>query len=193
MKRLLVVVLALAFLLPVAAVAIPNPLRALVPEMFGFICDSNRICVDDAEHLARARDLTMRALAAVRQRVGSSEIQPRLIFCMSEECFNIFGRRCSTSVAFGDKAILIGPRGWESHYIEHELIHVVQYQKLGLLRAWRAPKWLTEGMAYSLSGDPRRPLPGELEAWRTEFERWYQGEKGEILWTRVYEALDTAP
>src|SRR5882724_3100355 len=185
MKRTLAIVSILALLLPVAALAIPNPLRALFPEMFGFICDSNRLCVDDAQHLASARALALPALSEVTKRLGEYESQPTIIFCMSEECYNVFGHRRSTSVAFGGKAVLIGPRGWLPQYVRHELIHIAQYQKLGTARAWRAPRWLIEGMAYSLGGDPRRPLPGELEAWRAEFERWYGGEQREALWAKA--------
>ncbi len=35
------------------------------------------------------------------------------------------------------------------------------------------PTWLIEGMAYSVSNDPRRPLPEPLNGWRTQFESWY--------------------
>lgn len=186
-KRLRVGILILASLLPVVALAIPNPLRALVPTLYGLTCDTDRMCVDDQRHLAAARDLALPALAAVTQKLGPFERQPRMIFCKSQECFDVFGHRRSTSATFGDKAILIGPRGWALHYVEHELIHIAQYQNLGLMRAWRAPKWLSEGMAYSLSGDPRRPLPEELEPWRAAFEHWYGGERGEALWARARE------
>jgi hypothetical protein len=190
MKRALVIVSIVALLLPVAALAIPNPLRAFFPQMFGLICDANRLCVDDARHFTSARALSLPALTEVTARLGQYESQPTMIFCMSEECYNVFGRRRSSSVAFGGTAVVIGPRGWASHYIQHELIHIAQAQRLGVLRAWRAPEWLTEGMAYSLSGDPRRPLPGELEALRAEFERWYRGELGEALWAKTYAAVN---
>lgn len=124
-----------------------------------------------------AQALVLPALLDVTEKLGQLDSRPTIIFCSTEKCFNIFGQRRSTSVAFGDRAVLIGPRGWVNHYLRHELIHVAQYQKLGLLRAWRAPQWLMEGMVYSLSDDPRRPLPGELEALRVEYERRLGGEK----------------
>jgi hypothetical protein len=43
-------------------------------------------------------------------------------------------------------------------------------------------------MAYSLSEDPRRPLPARLEAWRAQYERRLGAEEGAALWARV-EAL----
>lgn len=190
MKRPLLLASLLVALLPVAALAIPNPLRAFAPGMFGLICDPNCLCVEDAQHLAGAQALALPALIDVAEKLGELDSRPTIIFCSTEKCFNIFGQRRATSVAFGGSAVLIGPRGWAKHYIRHELIHVAQYQKLGPMGAWRAPMWLIEGMAYSLSDDSRRPLPGELEALRAEFERRFGGEKGEALWIKVQETSD---
>lgn len=188
MKRLLVIVSTLLLLLPVAALAIPNPLRVFLPQMYGLTCDSG-LCAEDRQQLVRAQALVAPATTEVRERLGAFNL-PTVIFCSSQDCYDRFGRRSSTSVSFGGTAVLIGPRGWAPHYLRHELIHIVQFQRLGLIRAWRAPAWLWEGMAYSLSGDPRRPLPGELEALRIAFERWYHQETGEVLWGRTTQTLD---
>jgi hypothetical protein len=174
-------------LIPVATLAIPNPLRALAPGLFGLICE-NRVCVDDAQRLAEAQELLQRARADVTQKLGAPNTLPLALFCSSEQCFLTFGRRRSTAETFGGKAFLIGPRGWAAHFVRHELIHAAQYEKLGFIRAWRGPRWIIEGMAYSLSEDPRRPLPTELEGWRTQYERRLGGERGAALWARV-EAL----
>jgi hypothetical protein len=185
-RWVLIGVIAVA-LVPVATLAIPNPLRALAPGLFGLVCE-NRVCVDDARRLAEAQALLQRARADVTRTLGASHAQPLALFCSSEECFRTFGKRRSTAETFGGQAILIGPRGWAAHFVRHELIHVAQYERLGVIRAWRGPRWINEGMAYSLSEDPRRPLPAELEAWRTEYEGRLGGERGEALWDRV-EAL----
>jgi hypothetical protein len=124
----------------------------------------------------------------VTRTLGAPHVQPLALFCSSEECFRTFGKRRSIAATFGGQAILIGPRGWAAHFVRHELIHVAQYERLGVIRAWRGPRWINEGMAYSLSEDPRRPLPAELEAWRTEYEGRLGAERGEALWDRV-EAL----
>jgi hypothetical protein len=173
-----------------SAMAIPNPLRALAPSVFGLTCDAHRLCIDDVRRLPHARELALSAMADVRDKLGEFESHPKMIFCSSEECFGLFGKRRSTAAAFGSQAVLIGPRGWEMHFVRHELIHVAQYQRLGLVRAWRAPKWLIEGMAYSLSEDPRRPLPGDLEALRAQFERSFGDERGAALWDKLQAAAD---
>lgn len=186
-RRLLLIGLIAVSLIPVATVATPSPLRAFAPGLFGLVCE-DRVCVDDARRLAEAQELVRSARADVTQKLGAPHTLPLALFCSSEACFGTFGRRRSTAVTFGGKAILIGPRGWAAHFVRHELIHVAQYEKLGTLRAWRGTKWINEGMAYSLSEDPRRPLPAELEAWRTQYEGSLGGERGEALWARV-EAL----
>jgi len=186
-KRLLPISLIGVALLAAGSLAIPNPLRALAPGLFGFVCE-DRVCVDDPRRLAEAQQLVRFARADVAQKLGAP-VAPRLaLFCSSEACFGTFGRRRSTAVTFGGEAILIGPRGWSPHFVCHELIHVAQYQKLSFMRAWRGPRWINEGMAYSLSEDPRHPLPAELEAWRTQYEGSLDGERGKALWDRV-EAL----
>jgi hypothetical protein len=157
--------------------------------MYGLICDPARLCVEDRQQFTRAYALAKPAMADISEKLGAFD-RPTLVFCSTQHCYNLFGRRSATSVSFGDKAVLIGPRGWAPHYVRHELIHIVQFQRLGLIRTWRAPAWLREGMAYSLSGDPRRPLPGELEPLRVVFERWYHHETGEALWVRMAEILD---
>jgi hypothetical protein len=186
-RRLLLVGLIAVALIPVATLAIPSPLRALAPGLFGLVCE-DRVCVDDARRLAEAQELVRSARADVAQKLGAPHTLPLALFCSSAQCFLTFGKRRSTAETFGGKAILIGPRGWAAHFVRHELIHAAQYEKLGFIRAWRGPRWMIEGMAYSLSEDPRRPLPTELEGWRTQYERRFDGERGAALWARV-EAL----
>src|SRR5262249_4582076 len=163
------------------------PLRALAPGLFGFVCEG-RVCVDDARRFAEAQALLRSARADVARKLGAPDAPPLALFCSSKACYDTFGERRSSAVTFGGKAILVGPRGWAPHFVRHELIHVAQYEKLGFMRAWRGPRWINEGMAYSLSEDPRRPLPGELEAWRAHYEARLDGERDGALWAEV-EAL----
>ena len=186
-RRLLLVGLISVVLAAAATLAIPNPLRALAPGLFGFVCEE-RVCVDDPRRLADAQNLVRSARADVTRKLGAPQSLPLALFCSSEQCFGTFGKRRSRAETFGGEVILIGPRGWAAHFVRHELIHVAQYEKLSFMRAWRGPRWINEGMAYSLSEDPRHPLPAELEAWRTRYEGALGGEEGKALWDRV-EAL----
>jgi hypothetical protein len=175
-RRLLLIGLIAVALIPVATLAIPSPLRAFAPGLFGLVCE-DRVCVDDAQRLAEAQELVRSARTDVAQKLGAPHTLPLALFCSSEQCFLTFGKRRSTAATFGGKAMLIGPRGWAAHFVRHELIHAVQYEKLGLIRAWRGPQWITEGMAYSLSEDPRRPLPAQLKV-----EALYSTGEARIEW-----------
>jgi hypothetical protein len=186
-RRLLLIGLTGVALVAAATLAIPNPLRALAPGLFGLVCEQ-RVCVDDPRRFAEAQALLQSARADVARKLDAPNALPLALFCSSKACYDIFGKRSSTAQTFGGKAILIGPRGWAAHFVRHELIHVAQYEKLSFMRAWRGPRWINEGMAYSLSEDPRHPLPAELEAWRTQYEGRLGGEEGTALWHRV-EAL----
>jgi hypothetical protein len=84
--------------------------------------------------------------------------------------------------------VLVSPRGWTDVSLMREFIHWRQVEELGILAVRRKPRWLIEGMAYSLSHDPRRPLPEEMESWRAEFERWYAGLGGWDVWTAARDA-----
>ena len=62
----------------------------------------------------------------------------------------------------------------------------MQNQRLGSLRMWLfKPVWFREGMAYSLSGDPRKPLPEPLQGYRSAFETWYRQVGPERLWAEA--------
>jgi hypothetical protein len=79
----------------VATFAIPSPLRALAPGLFGLVCE-NRVCVDDARRLAEAQALLQRARADVTPKLGA----PR-----------------STAETFGGKTILPAPlEAWRAQY-----------------------------------------------------------------------------
>ena len=49
-----------------------------------------------------------------------------------------------------------------------------QAEEWGNLAMLTKPKWLIEGMAYTLSNDPRPKLSPPFEQWRVEFKSWYR-------------------
>jgi hypothetical protein len=179
-KRIAVVVL---LSLPFAAWAFIKPVRVLAPELAGVECDG-RICTDDPARLKEAATLLDQAERYVRRNVGDMHGVPRAIFCSAAACSHAFGLESAAAYNFGTFAIVIGHKAWQPHFVRHELIHHLQSERLGSLDNWLLkPKWFREGMAYSLSGDPRRPLPQPLEGYRAEFETWYPG-KAEV-WTEA--------
>jgi hypothetical protein len=171
-SRIVIAVLA-THLIPVVAWAAFKPIRVIAPELLGLHCANSGVCVDDIQRLAEAEALKRDALAFVTSKVGGIEHPPRTIFCSTMECTKAFGFTSNGGYNVGTFGIAISYRGWKPYFVRHELIHHLQNERLGTLNAWLfKPKWLTEGMAYSLSEDPREPLPQPLQGWRTSFESW---------------------
>lgn len=184
--RKVLAILVVAHLLPVAAWASFKPVRVFAPELLGIQCVDSGVCVDDESRLDEAIALKSAAVAFVSTRVGEIRKTPRAVFCSTAACAKSFGITSQGAYNVGTFGLVIGPRGWHPHFVRHELIHHLQNERMGSLNAWLfKPNWLLEGMAYSLSEDPRRPLPLPLESWREAFESWYVEVGHPKLWHAV--------
>ena len=174
---------------PIAAWAALKPMRVFAPELLGLHCSARGVCVDDLSRLDEATELKDEAVAFVNRRVGVVQTVPRTVFCATSQCAKAFGFTSQGAYNVGTFGVVVSPRGWHSYFVRHELIHHLQNERLGSLNAWLfKPNWFLEGMAYSLSEDPRRPLPEPLEAWRAHFEAWYPNTGAANLW-QAAEAL----
>ena len=181
--RTAIFAIGLAPLAPVVAWAAFKPMRVLAPELLGLQCTESHVCVDDPARLVEAVKLRNDAVAFVNDRVGPLGPPPRVVFCSTPECAKSYGFTSQGAYSVGTIGVAISPRGWHDYFLRHELIHQVQAQRFGSLTAWLfKPNWLLEGMAYSLSEDPRRPLPAPLEGWRSHFEGWYSSVGTSKLW-----------
>jgi hypothetical protein len=168
--------------LPVAAWAFIKPVRVLAPELAGVTC-KGRVCVDDLSRMAEAAGLYEEAVRFVQLNVGEFQTAPRAVFCSTQECSKSFGFTSADAYNFGTVGIVVSDRGWHPHFVRHELIHHLQNERLGGLRTLLfKPTWFREGMAYSLSQDPRRPLPEPLQGYRSEFEVWFKQIGKSQLW-----------
>lgn len=174
----------IALLAMVGAWFLVKPIRALVPTWVGITCPTEHICVESVTELANAQALYDEAYHFVLSKVGPLHASSRVIFCRTDACASIFGLGARSAVTVGTWATVIGPRAWKPYYVRHELIHVLQGQTWGVLALLAKPEWFKEGMAYSLSEDPRRPLASPHEDHRKAFEAWNQGHTTEQLWTR---------
>ena len=176
--------LALSLLLTIAPAtwAAFKPIRALAPQWAGTTCEG-AICIDDPARLDEARALYRDALAFVDTRVGRIQAPPRMVFCATAACSQRFGFRANAAYTVGTSGIVISHRGWAPFFVRHELIHHLQNERLGTIRAgFFKPAWWREGMAYSLSLDPRRPLPAPLEGLRATYETWAAHQHGLDPW-----------
>lgn len=180
LKRLMLIAL---LALPLATWAFLKPVRVLAPEWNGVSCPSNVICLDDPSRYGTASELYERSRQFVEAVAGPMQQSPRVVFCSTEHCFQSFGLGRRAAATLGTAAIVIGPRAWHPHYVRHEMLHHLQNERLGSLRAWAiTPEWFIEGMAYSLSEDPRPVLSEPWQQDRAQFEAWYRQIGKEHFW-----------
>ena len=169
--------------LAIALLLFFKPIRVVVPEWMGLTCISDRLCIEEPSRQAQASKLYDEALAYVNEQVGKLEERPRVLFCSTPACYRRFSFTDSKANAVATLGIVIGPQGWQPHFLRHEMIHYLQKERLGNLRGWLlTPEWFMEGMAYEMSGDPRSPLVEPWEGYRQRFRRWYVDIKPEQLW-----------
>jgi hypothetical protein len=175
---------AVLFIVPLAAWALVKPLHVLAPRLEGLTCDE-WVCVDDTSRRAEATRLYRDALSAVQASVGALRSVPRAVFCATPACSDKFGVTPALAYDVGTFAVVIGHRAWRPYLIRHELIHHLQNERLGWLRARLfKPEWWREGMAYSLSRDPRE-LPQPLQGYRSQFNAWLKQVGTARLWAEA--------
>lgn len=174
--------LLLLVVVPVAAWAFVKPVRVIAPMLIGISCPDTPVCVEDASTLQSAMQIYSEGLSFVSETISPVEGTPRVIFCSSEACANSFGLGARSAITLGTIGTVIGPRAWKAYYVRHELIHHLQGQRLGVLNRMFKPSWFVEGMAYSLSQDPREPLAEPFESYRSRFLSWYSAVGKNNIW-----------
>jgi len=179
------IALVLALLAPAAAWALVKPVRVLAPGLEGLACDG-RVCVDDPSRRGEAESLYRDAFEYVQKSVGAIQTEPRAVFCSTPACSEKFGMGRRRAYNVGTYAIVVGDRGWRPYFVRHELIHHLQSERLGSLQnRFFKPEWFREGMAYSLSGDPRDPLTEPLQGYRSRFDAWFRRVGPAGLWSEA--------
>lgn len=168
-------------LLPISALAFFKPVRVLFLEAFGVRCNQQNLCIDDFSQLTAAESLLYDSKSYLDAQWGLSIDEPKIIFCSTEQCRSAFGLSNKAGFTLGSFAIVIAPRGWQQHYVAHELIHHWQANRFGSLSLLTGEQWLIEGMAYALSNDPRIELHQPFESYRQRFNDWYGLKAGLLL------------
>ena len=186
MKKVFLVSAILILVAPFAAWAKYKPVRVLAPEWVGDVsCVTSEVCLDDESKYPEALRIYESALHFVGQAVGPFQKHPRIVFCSTETCFRSFGFTKSSASTVGRFGMVISPRGWADYYVRHEMIHYRQAEELGSLARLTNPEWLIEGMAYSLSDDPREPLSEPWQSHRAMFEAWFRKVGKRRLWNEA--------
>lgn len=180
LKRWLLV--ALLSTVPLTVLALVTPSRVL--ETFKDVsCVGSVICTDDMSRYNDALELYNGALRFLSVSLTPLQKKPLIVFCATEACYHSFGFSGSKGQSVGSFCIVISPRGWNPYIVRHEMIHQLQHQELGLLKLYREPTWFIEGMAYSLSEDPRPELPPPYQQFRNQFQAWHALKGHNDLWS----------
>ncbi|MEL6778366.1 MAG: hypothetical protein AAFO06_14015 [Cyanobacteria bacterium J06597_16] len=172
-QRVSLIIISTCLLLPAIALAVYKPTRILVPGLFsGLHCWRDRICTDDLPRLSEAQNLTDEATHFVETHIQTLKNKPTVVFCSEESCFNHFGFENASAHTIGVSGIVVGPKGWSPYIVRHELIHHIQAEQFGIIDYLRYPRWFIEGMAYTLSEDPRPTLWEQNQRYRECFKAW---------------------
>jgi len=171
-NKLLLLSLFLALVIPLSAFTLYKPIRVITPKLFGVECAEEFICLDDVSKLNEARLLYDKAKNLVQSEFHVSGISPKVIFCSTRECSKAFGLDRASAFNVGTFGIIISERGWKAHLVSHEFIHYWQSIVVGNIKTLWIEDWLSEGMSYSLSNDPRKILSEPFQTYRKKYENW---------------------
>lgn len=162
-----------------------KPVRVVAPNSDLLVCEPRFICLEQVHSKDIAAELYESAYASVAQKLGEFEKKPVFIFCSTSYCNDYFGLGKRSAITFGSLGTVIGSNAWKQHYVEHELIHYQQYQNLGYLGVLTMPTWLKEGMAYSISTDPRNILGSPWQEHRARFTKEFSNYDKSSVWQKV--------
>ncbi len=182
-KALVITLLGALAILPFGAWILFKPIRVLAPELNGVTC-SGAICVDDASALPLAEELHEMAMANVAEKLRPLASSPLGVFCSTQRCYQSFGGR-GLGITVLDLGVIIAPGGWQLNIVEHEFIHMLQAQELGLLGRERTPMWFKEGMPFFISNSPGFDTPDYAIPWAAQYEAWEQQIGRENVWHEI--------
>jgi hypothetical protein len=182
-QRLIAALLLVAAAFPVCAWAFFKPIRIVAPELNGVRC-VGAVCVEDVASLPLAKELHDDAMANVAAKLRPLSSAPRAVFCGSRQCYESFGGR-GLGITVLNLGVVIAPEAWQIHIVEHELIHMLQAQELGLLGRERTPMWFKEGMPFFISQPPESDLPDYAKPWVSQYESWEQRVGRDHIWDEI--------
>jgi hypothetical protein len=156
--RLTVRVLALIGLLVFFCTRQARAMKLIAPTWFGMESIASRVYVDKAMPAGQRAEILKLVSGAeqqVRRYYGSATAKPKLLFCSREETFQSFGGTKQTGLTVLGYASLFSPRGLSVPIVAHEWSHVEFYSRVDLRRWLGVPQWFDEGLAVTVSEEPR--------------------------------------
>jgi hypothetical protein len=177
---------ALVIVTPAIAWATFKPVRILAPTFNGVAC-ANRVCVEDPAQFGLAQLLQRNAISAVGRKLVPLERVPLTVFCSSRACYHSFGGGMERGATLFNWGVIIPPDSWVPHIVEHEYIHMLQAQQLGLAGRQRTPAWFKEGMPFLVSDPPDYDLPAYARPLVVRYQLWEQRVGRENAWQAAAE------
>ena len=169
---------------PVIAWAAFKPVRILAPTLNSVTCVA-QVCVEELSRLKQAQALQHNAVTAVGRKLLPLEQVPLTVFCSTRECYKSFGGGMERGAAILDWGVILPPESWVAHIVEHEYIHMLQAQQLGLLARERTPQWFKEGMPFFISEPPAHDLPDYARPLVAQYQAWEEMEGRSNVWQRA--------
>ncbi len=173
--------LALLVAAPPLAWATFKPVRILAPELNGVKC-RDFVCVEKTSELPRAAQLQREAVAEVGRKLGALEQPPLTVFCSTRKCYHSFGGGMERGVTLFDWGVILPPESWVPHIVQHEYIHMLQAQQLGLVGRRRTPAWFKEGMPFLVSDPPDHDLPAYARPYVARYLSWERKVGRDNVW-----------
>lgn len=170
-RALKTTMLALALASPALAWATFKPVRILAPELNGVTC-RGAVCVEKPSEFARADQLQRDAIAAVGRKLVPLKQAPLTVFCSTRQCYHSFGGGMERGATLFNWGVILPPESWVPHIVQHEYIHMLQAQQLGLVGRQRTPAWFKEGMPFFVSDPPSYDLPAYARPLAARYQAW---------------------
>ena len=180
-RALSLATLGLLAAMPAIAWSAFKPVRILAPTLNGVTCVA-RVCVEDPAKLSLAQNLQHNAVEAVGHKLAPLEQVPLTVFCSTRECYRSFGGGMERGAAILNWGVILPPESWVAHIVEHEYIHMLQAQQLGLLGREGTPQWFKEGMPFFISAPPAYDLPNYARPLVAQYQAWEQKEGRSHVW-----------
>ncbi len=140
-----------------AAVAYPVAAAAACPGCYGLRRAGPDVYVDGGATPQQRRqivDMTVAARQRVRDFLGPPHSSPRVLVCLSADCYARVGGGGEKGRTLGEHVVALSPSGANVVIASHEMTHAELFHRLG----WRyteVPAWFHEGLAVLVSDDRR--------------------------------------
>jgi hypothetical protein len=182
-RALLLVVTTLALSAPIVAWATFKPIRIVAPALNGVTCFET-VCVEDITTLTIASQLYESAMSNVAVKLRPLNSPPLTVFCSTHACYESFGGRGRGITVF-NLGVVLPATSWQPYIVEHEFIHMLQAQELGLLGRERTPLWFKEGMPFFISAPPASDLPEYAKPLVDQYAEWERRVGRENVWAEI--------